>query len=261
MSDKTPEVKITLQPDGVVAPILNALKECSQTVLLGHKAVENLSTMPETNLENEIFFKLEFPYDAFDEQKKKYKEWLITRGFQDLVEGMKLSLIEAYRYLSVFEWFGGTSQQKKTTVEEVNKYFDELRKDSAKQQLPGLLDKVRPLGQLQYEKHILSLNRARRCLVHRNGIVTPEDVNTPENTLKIIWIRYFLFYESDDGEEELVKNHRMKKSAAVMLKIKQEEKAFQLGEKITFTYKEFYEFMTTFHHFAIDIGSKLPKIK
>ncbi len=59
---------------------------------------------------------------------------------------------------------------------------------------------------LLYKSEILSLNKARNCLVHRNGFVTDKDTNDALNTeLRIEYSRMRLFYKNDLEEIEVVK--------------------------------------------------------
>ena len=38
-----PEIKVTINPDGVIAPALASLKECSQSVLFGLKSSDQIT--------------------------------------------------------------------------------------------------------------------------------------------------------------------------------------------------------------------------
>jgi len=262
--EEKPTLQIVLQPDGVVAPILIALKECSQTVLFGLKSIDQMTSLPESIVEEDVFARLEFgEQDPFDIQKSAYKNWLISKGFEELMEGVKHSLIEAYKFVSIIELCGGKSEAFNTTYEKINSDFEELRKNASKQSLPGLLSKVKShlKDSLTYETHITSLNKTRNCLVHRKGIVTPEDVNTTNDTLQIKWARNFIFADTKDGEVEIYKGYQNATDDSVEIKlgIKEAQKEFNQGENIVFSYKEINEFMTTCHLFVLDVANKLPK--
>lgn len=263
-NDKKPEIKITISQDGVITPALTAIKECSQSILFGLKSIDQITKLPDFQSQDEKYLKQQFGEpDPFDIQKNKYKSWLLTKGFEELIEGIKLTLVEAFRYVSIYNMFGGNTEKIETTLEKINKDFDELREHSGKQSLPALFEKIRPYitSQLLYENHIKTLNKARNCLVHRKGKVTPEDTNTKNNTLKINWIRYFIFFDYKDGEVEFIPGHITKESVEIKIRIKEEEKEFNLNETISFTFEELQEFMTTCHQFLIDLASKLPIIK
>ncbi len=256
-------LQILLQPDGVVAPMLNALKECSQSVLFGLKSIDQITTLPETLIEEDYFGRQEFgEADNFDIQKGKYKSWLVSKGFEEIIGGVKYSLIEAYKFVSIVKWSGGKTVN--TTIEKINSDFDDIRRNASKQSLPGLLEKVEThlTAPLAYETHIVSLNKMRNCLVHRKGVVSIEDVNTTNNTLQVKWMRHFLFVDTKDGEVELVKNFQNITGTDVSIKhkIKEDEKEFKLNEIINVSFKEFQEFMTTCYLFAYDVAEKLPKL-
>jgi hypothetical protein len=261
--DNKPEIKVTLNQSGVIAPGLQAIKDCSQSVLFGLKSSDQITKLPESFSEEEKYLKQQFGEpDSFSIQKQKYKNWLISKGFEELINGLAITLVEAYRYVSIYEMFQGTTEKIETTMEEINKKFDDLREQSARQSLPALFDKIRPLltAPLSYESHIKTLNKARSCLVHRKGKISPEDMNT-QSTLLIRWFRYYLFFDYKDGEVEVVPGHVTKESVSIKMRLKEEVKEFKYGETITFSFKELQELMTTCHLFLIDLASKLPIIK
>lgn len=261
----TPEVKITLQPDGVVAPTIHSLKECSESVLFGLKSIDQITSLPDILTEEDTFFQQQFGQpESFETQKLKYKEWLILKGFEELIEGVKLSLVEAFRFVTIWEeWFGGKGKSTTLTLEKIQQDYDELKKTSSKQHLPGLLHKVKQhlTMPLKYEDCLISLNKARACLVHRKGVVSTEDTNSLDDTLTVKWIKYSVFYDSQNGRVELEKNQRTIENVAIKITTMEIEKKFKQGEKVSFTYTEFNQLLTTFHHFAMDLASKLPKEK
>lgn len=264
-NDDIPELKIGLQLDGVVRPTLTALKECSQSVMFGLKSSNQITSLTDTFSQDEQFFKQQFGEpDTFDIQKLKYQEWLLTKGLDEIIQGINLTLVEAYRYVTIWkEWLGGKTERKLTTFEKIQRDFNELRKKSARLPQPNLLDKIKPhlTDTLLYENHIQSLNKARICLVHRKGTVTLEDTNTTTDSLKIKWMRYYLYFDYTDGEVEVSPNCITKGPVSIKLRFKEEEKEFKLNETISFSLKELQEFMTTCYLFSIDLVSKLPIIK
>jgi len=262
-TEYTPEIKVTLNQDGVIEPALKAIKECSQSVLFGLKSIDQISKLPESYSGDDKYLKQQFGEpDPFIVQKDKYVNWIIGKGFEELVNGLAMTLVEAYRYVSIYEMFKGTTAKVVTTLEEINTKFDALREHSARQSFPALLDKIRPFltAPLIYEGHIKTLNKARICLVHRKGKVSPEDMNT-QSTLLIKWVKYFLFFDYSDGEVEVTPGHITKESVSIKMRIKEEIKEYRNGETIIITHKEFQEFITTCHLFITDLASKLPVIK
>lgn len=264
MENKTNKfnLTITLHPNGVVHPILKLMKECSETISFGLKLSENIKTLPEELTSEDTFMRLQFdkPDNDIESQKVKYKDWLITKGLEDLIKGINLSLIEAFFFVSVFHL---VKENALKTIQEVEKKFTHLRATANKKPLPGLLSKITPhlAAPLLYEKEIISLNRVRRCLVHRNGIVSKEDVNDIDaNVLKVEWLRLRLVYEDEHNEVEITKGHITEKDVTANIKRKSEQQLFKLGEKLNFNYRQFNEFLTTAYLFAMDLGNKLPQI-
>lgn len=263
MEENIPEIKISLNQAGVIAPGIQAINECSQSVIFGLKSSDQISKIPDTPSSDEKYVRQYFGKpDPFDIQKLKYVNWLISKGFEEIINGLLLTLVEAYRYVSIYEMFSGSTEKIKTTLEEINKKFDELRAQSARQSLPALLDKVRKhlTAPLTYENQIKTLNKARSCLVHRKGKISPEDMNT-QTSLRVRWTRFFIFFDYKDGEVEVVPGHVTKEEVSIKMRLKEEIREFKYGEDIIFTHKELQEIMTTCHLFLDDLASKLPIIK
>jgi len=254
---------ITLHPNGVIRPILKLMKDCSETISFGLKLSEAAETLPEQLTSEDIFMKIQFGESDNDieSQKMKYKNWLITKGLEDLIKGINLSLVEAFFFVSVYHL---RNKNELINFKEIESKLTRIRATANKKPFPDLLSKITPhlLEPLKYEKEILTLNRVRRCLVHRNGIVSKEDINDTEtNVLRIQWLRLKLVYEDENNEVEIIRGHITKKNVMANIKTESMQQIFKLGDKISFNYRQFNEFLTTGYWFAMDLVRKLPRIE
>src|SRR4051812_25739946 len=104
--EKRPElrhIQITLHKDGVIAPALGAVQTSTDVVGFCLSAIQegDLTKRPEIQ---GAFFQMLVPSSAtVDERRIGYANWLLSRGFQDLARGIRLTLEEAYFYNSVIE--------------------------------------------------------------------------------------------------------------------------------------------------------------
>lgn len=258
-------MEININPKTVQAQLQKVLKECSDSITLGLQAIENMDavpTKPEIKITDEKFdvnkphpefseFRIGKPEMNFDTQKDNFKKWIFKKGFEDLIKGINLALIDAYFYISILKLNGNTY-----SITDLEKEIVKLRKNALDQQsLPQLLQKINLNESLQFESKILSINKVRNCLVHRNGIVTAEkDINDKlNNVLRLEYLNLELVNVDADGKETL---ERINTGIGVMIKAK--EKKFQIGEEITINYSEFKSLLFTAMHFGIDLESKLP---
>lgn len=109
----------------------------------------------------------------------------------------------------------------------------------------GLPDKL-PLLTKQYgvvidstlSGHLLSINAARNCLVHRRGVVGDRDVND-SSRLTVGWRKLSLVLKDEDGEHPVVLNQRLEKESTLCLRSEDCSKSFEIGERIAFTIQEF----------------------
>jgi hypothetical protein len=105
--------------------------------------------------------------------------------------------------LYIFKTIDNRSKEGETFEVEVAE--TELKVKASNLYFDQLVTSVNSLFQepLEYQKHILSFNNARNCLVHTNGIVTTRHCNnTEKDKLTITGNRFKMFFER--GEEETI---------------------------------------------------------
>lgn len=256
--DEHQRLELTLNPNGVIAPLLRQLKECADSVLFGLQSIELVDEIPPDLMVDEGFFRYRFAPDTDDiaTKKDRYKTWLIKKGFEDLVKGIEYSLREAYLYTSVI-----AHAENIKTEEDIN----QLKKVASEMHIPAMIEKVEPLltRPLSYKKEILSINKARTCLVHRGGMVAQKDINDAENNaLRIEWVRLKLFYNRGGEEIEIAESGVIDggpDGTSIMMRKEENAFSFNLGHRIILNYKQFNEFIVTCHHFGVDLADALPK--
>ena len=252
--------KVTLNAAGVIVPLFNVLKECTNSILFGLQAIEIVKEIPPELVIEEGFFRMQFDQDDadIDVKKQNFKTWLIRRGFEDLVKGIEYSLREAYFYVSIV-----SKASELKTGEAFSQALAEIRRKALKMHIPDMIEKIEPhlTHQLNYKDQILSINKGRTCLVHRGGLVTEKDINDPSNNrLKLRWVKLKIFYEKDGEEIELQGQTIVEGGASIKMRRENNEISFNIGEHISLNYRQFNEFIVTCHHFGTDLVNALPKV-
>jgi hypothetical protein len=252
---------LQLNTNGVIAPLLKHLEECTNSVLFGLQAIELVSEIPPDLEIEDGFFKFQIGENdrSITEKKGLYKTWLLKKGFEDLVKGIEYSLREAYIYVSII-----SKSSELKTDEDFKRIFTSIRTQALRMHIPNMIEKIEPhlAKPWSYKNQILSINKGRTCLVHRNGLVTEKDINdTINKALKLAWVKYKIFYEKDGKEIEIMGKGVIDLGTGTMVKIRREDNSisFKQGERITFNYRQFNEFIVTCNHFGVDLVDCLPK--
>jgi hypothetical protein len=100
------------------------------------------------------------------------------------------------------------------------------------------------------ERHFLSMNKARNCLVHRGGVVCERDCNDGD-ALSLEWRTLQIVAKPKNGEEQVV-DRDMSFEAETKISVRSVDvmKQFHLGEKIALEPKEIYQCVSTLHGFG-----------
>lgn len=264
MDEPKQAITLTLDANAVIGPLHRVLEECTNSILFGLQTMELVKEIPPYLQIDGGFFSLRFGKNDQDKdieiKKEKYKSWLIKKGFEDLVKGIEYTLREAYLYVSVF-----SKLSELKTVQDFNQALPKIRKQALDMHIPGMLKKIelhlsKPWS---YKNQILSINKARTCLVHRGGLVTEKDINDEkEKALKLEWVKNKVFYEKDGEEIEIVGETIIdggKEGTQIKLRRENNTISFIQGSHIVLDYKQFNEFIVTCFHFGADLVDCLPK--
>ncbi|GEL10781.1 hypothetical protein SAMN05192550_0168 [Flavobacterium glycines] len=179
--------------------------------------------------------------------KKIYLDmWLFNHGINDIIKGLNLSMARANYLLDMTKLEGKTMLYGEYVDFEkrINKKF--LKKD-----LPTLISLTSEIVSkpLILTDEILSINNCRKCLEHRNGIVTEIDTNIEiENNkkLKIKWIGTRLTVLRN-GEMQMIDKtgFSLNKGEEIQFSHLNENKTYDIGERLRIDMKTFYELSYT----------------
>jgi len=177
-----------------------------------------------------------------DTIKEDFNNWILANGFRDCTEAIGAYLEEVRNVCTVLSFSG------KMTGEDWN---DNIVQGAKKFHRLGLPDKINDLKDQHdpvlvtgYVDDILSINTARNCLVHRNGIVSGRDVNSPDGML-VQWRKMEIVVEGRAGRRAVVPPASLEKGELVTMQLVNTNKIFKLGEMVVFSAQEFSDVCLT----------------
>lgn len=249
--------QITLHPDGVAAPAIKAVLECSEVVRFCLQAftAANLAEPPPFV----GTYHLEGPTLSADDRRQAYTSWILGKAFHELTRGIRAALEEAYLFVDMASMPNGV-----TTLGKLETHIESIRKNANKASFPVLLEHVNAklTEPMAFENEFRSLQSVRNCLEHRSGIVGASDVDeTGVLTLSIPRLK--CFYRRGDEEIEIAAGHVIdpgdeRDEVEVFMRRETRHRTYQRGERVTFTADELYEIAFACNLFASDLAAKLP---
>ncbi len=251
--------KLTINPNTIRLPLLQVIKECNDSVLFGLRMVNETESLTEPSIEQlsqeyqEVGVKVVIGEDEKDIKvsKQNFKDWLIKKGFEDIIKGINLSVIESYFQIKLHNHVGKTYK-----IDELTEIIQKLKQESLSQSNFPQLIKEMGFEDNQFYESIKSINRVRNCLVHRNGFVTKEkDFNDKENQQLVLeyWSLELVYLDENNKETEEKENKKLG------LLNKQKKISFKEGEKIKIGIKDFNGCLLTCQFFVEQLSVQTQK--
>ena len=193
---------------------------------------------------------------SFDEVKVAFIDWNILNTIRDSIEYVSCFLEEVNFYCTI------VNLSKRTNV--TGKEFSEsILKSRTAFNKAGLPDKIRYLHKKfdvhsSFDEYILSINKARNCLVHRKGIVSKVDIDH-EKKLMIKWNTLRFKAVSPDGKDMkyIEQNDILSQGWKLEGWLEETYKTFNLNDKISFTHDEISDTIMTLIQFGGSIFNSL----
>jgi hypothetical protein len=249
------EYVLTLNPAGVTNSLINIQKNSAKHVLFGLRSIETTNNFVEPHdlSDNEGFFVyyLDNKEDLPAIQKQQYKKWLIKKGIEDLMKGISLTLIDAYCYGSLY-----AAKDAMTLTDQFLAVREKAEKEAHKLALPNLITHLTSKflrDRLVHEQDILSINKVRNCLVHRDGFVTDKDVNHGADELMVSYKRLKIIKVSTSQEITAPTSN----DSSVRFALEPATIQFKIGDHLDFNFRNFNDFNFTCSRFGQDLVSKL----
>jgi hypothetical protein len=181
----------------------------------------------------------------------------MAKAFQDLVRGVRGSLEEAYLFIEILS-AASFRVSTDSTLEDIAAPF---RAKANGMNFPDLLRYVnaRLEKPLEFADAYRSLQNARNCLEHRDGIVRPIDARD-NGAMELRFPRVKFFVEQDGQEVELYPNFYAEADTAIMMRLDVRTRSFSLGERVAISADDFNEIAFACAKFGTDLATQLPKV-
>jgi hypothetical protein len=254
-------VSLELNLDAVIVPAQNAVVLSSEIVDFFSDAMAkaDLSKKP-TNEATQYKFKI--PEISAADRKAMFENWIFSKAFQDLMRGLKASLEQAYVFLELLAkpW----KAKSDTTLDE---FLAPFRQQAATLHFGPLLNlvNVKLDPPLEFVDAYHSLQRARNCMEHRNGIVG--DVDAPDGGVMILrFPRVKSFYLRKGEEIELATGHIVdaadgNEQVQVFARIDLRERRFPRHHRLSISMNDFNEMAFACNYFAGQLAAKIASVK
>ena len=186
-----------------------------------------------------------------DEAKAEAQDWLLRGFLRDAIEGAGLFLDECLQVCEVLPLAAKGSAK----AVELHRVFHDLPRTNHKLHFPQKLEKLeRQFGiATRFNAHVLSLNKARTCVVHRLGVVSTLDVDET-GVLKITFQHAkFVARGQETGQELVIDRPGIVTTEDSMLELHfvDSERHFKIGERVRLQAHELYDTIITLWRFGL----------
>ena len=174
------------------------------------------------------------PTDGEKISKARVLDWLFRNAFSDFIKAINESLIAAYQFTEL-QKLQANSEKSSMLYAEMMKKIEDLRAKPRSHNLPTLIDRIETnlSSSLPLKNEILSINNARNCLIHGNGVVSSRYINSSDDTLKLCYLDLDTYVLTDKWQ---LLTAEMKQAPFITHGVKMElgkkELSFNIDEKL-----------------------------
>ena len=195
-----------------------------------------------------------------DERRAMHERWILAKAFQELLRAVRHSLEEAHIFVALLT---GKHQIKSSAT--LSEFLEPFKRRAARLKFPDLLDAVnsRLDPKIDFSAAYVSLQSARNCLEHRDGIVSKIETDGGER-FRLRVPRAKIFYLRNGTEVEIESGHRIeagddRSDVEVLMRLETRERWIALGERLSFTLAEFNEIAFACHILGQQLSARLPR--
>lgn len=192
-----------------------------------------------------------------EDAKAEAQDWLLRGFLRDAIEGAGLFLDECLQVCKLMQ----IAAKGVTETAELHRLLHQLPRANHRLHLPQKLEKLeRRFGiTTRFNGHVLSLNKARTCVVHRLGIVSPLDVDET-GVMKIKFQHAkFVARGQETGQELVIDRPGIVTTEESMLELHfvDNECCFRQGERVRLQAHELYDTIITLWRFGITVAQAI----
>ncbi len=189
---------------------------------------------------------------SYQAVQEEFSNQSLRNSLRDAIELMANFLEDIHDYCQISRFTSAGSIQ----ALEWNKFVKNTRLTFHRKGLPNKLTYLKEEFGVtsEFSEHILSLNKIRNCLVHRQGVVSDLDVDET-GILKAKWNSFDGNAISPDGKEShpIIPNSTIKAGWSIEIRLINKERSFPKGERIIFPADEHVHSLMTLLQFGISI--------
>ena len=247
---------LKLHPPDLLITLNSKLSECTNSVFFGMNALKTTTELPESlcSEEDSIFMQTPIGKLTLDQSKENFKHWILKKGFEDLISALTELLI-SFSY--IIDLNQKIQKNNKLTLKKFRELIFEPNDSNSTKNFPDLIKKVEnSLNQpLKFKTEVETINRVRRCLVHRNGVVRPTDFNT-KNGLELKWWFWEMKLTNNGQTKKMERFDIITSETKMEMSDIPKNKFFTENQRIEFNYQEFNELALFCQRFGIDTLDK-----
>ena len=251
-------IQLTLRADGVAAPAHRAAAICREVVDLYFDALSKTDLSQPPSAPGDAFFRFNIrgPELSTEERRGAHERWVLIKAFQDLMRGVRGSLEEAYFFIALLRE-GRIRAPTSATLEDI---LAPYRAKAQAMNFPNLMEHVnRGLEKpVPFAEAYGSLQSARNCLEHRDGIIGRRDVDAA-GILKISVPRAKIFVEQSGSEVEVYRNFYAEEDTIIQMRMETRDLIFRLGEPLKISARDFDDIAFACANFGTMLANQLPK--
>jgi hypothetical protein len=186
-----------------------------------------------------------------EEAQIEAQEWLLKGFLRDAIEATGMFVDECLQVCEVFTLSAANSAK----AGEVHRVLHELPRLNHKLHMPSKVEKLKKQFGIEsrFTGSVLSLNKARACVVHRLGVVADRDVDE-SGLLKVTFQRAkFIARGEQTGQELLIDRAGtvLMEDSVLLLRFTEHERIFRIGERVRLDAHELYDIIVTLYLFGV----------
>jgi hypothetical protein len=256
-AESAPQIALTVNVDSILTQTQGAVVISSEVVdfMLDAMSRSDLSVKPSNQGAQ---YKFTTPPITADERRHNFENWLFAKAISDLMRGVRSSLEQSHVALQLMS--GTVKAASNSTLDAV---LAPLHEKAAKLKFGQLLQGVNAkLGEpLAFGDAFESLQQARNCFEHRNGIVGAVDAPAG-GVLVLRFPRAKTFYLKDGKEVELQNGHVVDDGSGssevqIYFKLDIRERRFRAGQRISLSAADFNEIAFACNLFGTTLQSRI----
>lgn len=191
---------------------------------------------------------------AHEDAKAEAQGWILRGFLRDAIEATGLFLDEC---LQVCELMPLAVQGEKNQAD-TQRLLYELPLANHRLHFPQKLEKLRRQfgSATRFDAHVLSINKARTCVVHRLGVTSQMDVDDQGVLAITFQSAQFVLRGLDSGQETVFDQPGLTTTerSALQLRFVDRVRSFQLGERIQLEARDMYDAIMTLWRFGLEMA-------